>query len=1366
MDSPLRDKIIAQYKAALLSYSRHGNYIRESPLAYVVIFLFSAHLLSMNAFLLSEHSGDSTSLMMQAWFKILKASLFNSTSGQMRYSVYPIATMSGMIITFTFFFFWLTMRKSGAEMLCNATKAWLVIVGVAVFIPGVVFMINTRDRLIVVNQDYYAPKFDKGSTAFQAIYLITWLIFVSHVQFGHLLTLSFRNFLKDKHCLNSHWYFPLLYAMTLGLIFLDWSVREHQLPPILVDLTSCLIATYQVITNLYYKSFIHPGAHLFHGCLSAFYLGHSVQLLLIHQLSEEHRTYLEASYFLVAGLLVKLYYNWHRKLFSYSSEFLESLPKNFTDRAEINTLFKILGGDQSGKSNFRVFEYLQKHFAECNISSCMCEKLRKNMGTGQSKFDIGGLHLNNLIDEFLADRLEKLYRKHPKNVFIVIALVNCLVFRFNKPVKACMAITRLQMKPNNKQLPKTIYQVLFQWVNDSLSNEMDDNESKLHAISFHHSILFGKGLKQVTSGRIKLMEDYTRFYSYILDNNIAHLSKIRANGMAYVKQARALEKQLARLLDLNPHSPELILVMLDLKNMLHEESKETITSLELKLHNIYQRKLTEKNALNRYQSRPEISKFDEDTVFLMVDVFGEDFGKIVSYTKNFLTTFEFPEHVSKFSSVYLKDILPSSLVQPHQRALQKFSASGDQFFTTHNYNELLLAQTKANFLTPVHVCVKLEAVDYNIYAAAAIIPYETKSSYILLDMNKNIVSYTGALQEHLGGLEGRLERSRYNICMLMPSLYSAFTLCEREIESKSPSRSGEGGTVAGRSSRNKTRFAATLYAVWSHNSSSSRDSKLFELSRKFAENIGTIDCSEVFLQEAKSLFRTIPNFDTTNIYKLNCNINYHGHHQSDLNYWSIEITDFKLQKTDYTASKKLALLFDAKGVSYKANSNVAGTYKDNEVHTLLSLSKKNSMRAKFVDKDTSNAKDVQSLKPTQCDSEVGRKNYQSAATFYPAIKEQSLDSLVMIDENSNIEFLNHNISNKSRKSGQSQVLDDKDALIFHFPHIKNQEQDTTIKQAYTRQKNRKMDSEVLQSIDAERGSFDLGDSANFDSNTQGQAHFKLRQRKKKKTEFLEKRAAQLSEAGTKYTAASSVSIVSSNQNIRNSIKSHNASKMLRGYNIFGLAATLTVLMMLLLQFYVSQTSLVQLENLANMNLAPSQVATYMNMGVRKLYQRLLLYKGSLSIGLIRTNGVLINAYFGVVESNFPSLLNDTSDEGVVSEFMNTNLVEIRQPDTPSVSELASPYTALTQAINAYNSAKAALIDPALYSNPSFEPRVFLEINYKKIEQMLVAFMKKHFRESSRTYKLHHQSKHSSTICQLLDYLLSSCQLLYGVPSHQ
>ena len=134
-----------------------------------------------------------------------------------------------------------------------------------VAIRGMVFQVNTRDRLFVVNQDYQSPELNKEGTTLQIAYLVIWLTFMSYVQAGYLLALPFSTFLKGKQTMNNNWCVPVYYTITLIMVVLDDAVREHKFSTIPIYLMSYITPLYLLVRNISWKACGHPKMQLLQG---------------------------------------------------------------------------------------------------------------------------------------------------------------------------------------------------------------------------------------------------------------------------------------------------------------------------------------------------------------------------------------------------------------------------------------------------------------------------------------------------------------------------------------------------------------------------------------------------------------------------------------------------------------------------------------------------------------------------------------------------------------------------------------------------------------------------------------------------------------------------------------------------------------------------------------------------------------------------------------------------------------------------------------------------------------------------------------------------------------------------------------------
>ena len=207
---------------------------------------------------------------------------------------------------------------------------------------------------------------------------------------------------------------------------------------------------------------------------------------------------------------------------------------------------------------------------------------------------------------------------------------------------------------------------------------------------------------------------------------------------------------------------------------------------------------------------------------------------------------------------------------------------------------------------------------------------------------------------------------------------------------------------------------------------------------------------------------------------------------------------------------------------------------------------------------------------------------------------------------------------------------------------------------------------------------------------------------------------QFSESGSRATRTTSSSL-------KKSLQSRASSRMLQGYYTMGLAAMTVIVIVSVLHYIITNTAMIQLFALSNMNLHPTQVASFINVERSEILKRASVDNGLFPSSLGAISALTIEYYYTSYLSEFQSILNDTDSLSVVSNHIKNNLVEIYDP----IEQQTENYTLITAIgqLESWNIQEyTAVLDLQNTSLPNFYPRRFFDVNVGSIQDNLLLLM--------------------------------------------
>ena len=171
--------------------------------------------------------------------------------------------------------------------------------------------------------------------------------------------------------------------IVLAICLVGWKIEEEGLSVVYIDVFASTLAVIQVAMSLTWMSYQHPESHLLSGCLSAFFLSHSICMSIIHQLPDDRSAtgVMDVAYFFMGVLFVKIYHNLHKRIFYTSSQTFSYIWKStrVSQLSEKYTIFRLIHANNDDRNlKSEMIFYLQNHFATCKgPTNCFCLHLQK-----------------------------------------------------------------------------------------------------------------------------------------------------------------------------------------------------------------------------------------------------------------------------------------------------------------------------------------------------------------------------------------------------------------------------------------------------------------------------------------------------------------------------------------------------------------------------------------------------------------------------------------------------------------------------------------------------------------------------------------------------------------------------------------------------------------------------------------------------------------------------------------------------------------------------------------------------------------------------------------------------------------------------
>ena len=1112
---------------------------------------------------------------------------------------------------------------------------------------------------------------------FRIFYLLAFLAYFFTRKLVMPVDLPFGTILQSKLCYNDSLFehFRILFILILSIV--DWRVREHGLSPLVIDVISCCFGISQVVLGLKWMTYHYYKTHLLYGLISSFYLSHSIILLVRHQfeaylLSSMLDTVrviniLDVAYFSTGIFCMWIFYNIYKYIYSLHLPSDSSALPSLSVIAEKYNIHRLLEMKNEKTLNSEIAHYLQCHFAACSDpKSCPCSKLllkSSNESSCYKELNINyyELHDSKKVEEFMVARLT--YMLTTPNWFygklsFLVRVISYLAFRLDRPVQACMTVAKFsEMKQNKKQKFKAFYEYFFTEIKRIATNSMTEEEKKLYNYNISNALVFDELFQKAKADEGKIRVEYTNFFSYLYESAFVDLQKLHNLGRKLVEQIEGLENTFNKLTLLNPENTELVMMIMKFQKLVREESGHSIAVLNTRLSNIFQKRSMRLYYKNTGQKALFSPEDNLDEKTMFMMV--DLFQHHGQILKASQNFYKtFGINKELESNVTLNSIFLPDMREAHQHALLQMTQKTETFLTTHKFENLIFGLNRDNLLVPLHLYSKIEVQGSQVYAAASLQTEDSKS-IIILDEGGYIISFTKTLEHLFEGLQYQKEGNRMNMCLLIPAL---IPIIHGKLKTDNNSLSSI-MLVTHKLFQRKTYLTTSkVYSQVIQQFNERRDPKMLTSS--------LMNLLNMMLNEHLSAHRI--------------SLIYNYRQALNMGHWELEITDLTQLK---------------------------------EVQIVQDIIPK-------LQKDTHFGVISNTFMPGEPDAGSPLKYTISP----PMLKQNGTNITLDLDKSDMmtipVEYMDKGSENfKFETKAFGELLSSKRAqpLSIRINTFNNSE--------HVREVDRPgRPSEAKEKLSAHTSGFDHKDWMKSDDAIEGSVNFGLDDQKHLNngviyTERVEKPIFQGENrsVGRNSSSTRSVSSENSSRMIRQFIQEPNSMRLIRSHYLFGIGATIVILTMIIIQYAITSTAIIDLEGLAAMNIHPSETATYLQRARKQGYTRGMIDKYLISPDFGPSNLYYLMFYFNGSITELPLLLQDVSSSRVLSTHISKYPVSIVFPETLEVQNV-SLISAIQLAIN-NGYLRAVDADKGVNtSSINYQPRRFAEYNIATIVDNLLTYV--------------------------------------------
>ena len=1218
----------------LSRYSTAWNPLRESPLAYLLVIVNFIQLITLNGFA----PPTSVGMMLRSWLEILKFVRFTSWVTLNVHPIFQAASFALLALTVSAGVYVVIFARNSSAI----RKTAMVIFKSSMLICEFLLPIPVMDIIFrkYIPQTIFAPGnvgflFEGNNLAhwFWTLYVVfAYLVYICFIPFFRLFEWPFRTVFEDRlkmrHRYVSHCYLYL----PLVLFVLSWKSEEGGLSPLILNCFACVYGLVLVMGNLTWNLFQHPETHMLHGCLSAFYLSHSINMTIINQLTANTRI-MDIVYFASAGFFIKIYYNVHQYIFHMPSQTFSKFSPfpSFSQLAERHTIFRLITVKNRTfvSSDSDAIHFIESHFYNCkDFSACPCASLRNKDDHSQLDIDLLRIANTKAFEELLAARLIAHFKTPESREFnsleSLIKIINYVAFEIGNPARACLILNAIASSGSKQKFSAILYEAILTDLQKMMTIDMSASDAARSQQSFYSALVFEDGLKELRGEESQVRQKYSELFAYLLDNNLVHLSVIHQKGRDLVKKIDKLEKKFESLSNLNCDSIELIDLLIRFKKEIKTDSNHSLSALNCRLRNVVQ-----KQNLKRLGTKHdggwkhhELTNSDEINIFLLVDLF-ENPGRILKSSDNFYEAFGYRnEQLHDRSTLNIHDLLPPTLKVPHKAALIKFRDYSNSLFGHHDFGRNLPAIAHNGLLVPTQVSVKIEIHNSQIYCAAALVPEQRSRNIILTDENGYIVAHTEGISNMMEGLGDFLRKDSMNICLMLPAVLPViFPSGVRSLESMVLTN-------------------ASMFMTHKQLREQSHNTNLWKNFQKISDSFKETSDQDLLPQEIRnflSLLYLCTNDDTEEVLSASVTLKYNDFQALGAGFWEIEITNRTAHKG---RSEKQSL----KQVNTRHMSTSAVF--DQNPQNRLTLPNSHFQTIKITDFFSGESSPDKSALLSAPDEDI----------FVQAQMKSSIPMNAMARERVTVLF---------ETAGKFE--------------------------------EESLDSEPLKKAENNTGEKFKKSSLSNDSSKKN----------------LPKRLRRDKEENGSLKSGS-VATTSSFSSIRRLLATKNSLSYVRAYYVLGIFAALLIVVMSILQFVITNNAMNELTNLATLNIHPTQIAAYINVGMKEILKKAVIDKGLLPTKFSINSYGLIIWYWECYVNEFQVLLNDTTHKRIVKWHLENNLLNITDPLTGEVSQ-QSLTTTIGQLQTWNLELDMDLLYDKLIDDENYYPRLFFELNNDNIE---------------------------------------------------
>ena len=765
----------------ILNYNFAPNPLRESAFSHLLLIFHAAQILSLNGFV----NPGSTKSVLRSWLEVIRITRFSTWSSLNIQPIFPVmlVVIFGTVVILGLYIILFNKRQQRTTICIF--KILVTLCEFVFFVPALDLLFRSYLPQVVVSPGDFGLRIAMTSVGnYRSLWLVyvalTAVTFVVFIQFFCLIEYPFKTIFQDKLAISHAYLNRFKMCLLLAVSVVAWRIEEYGLPVIYLDVFACLLGLYKILSNITWNSFRHPQSHLLHGFLSAFFLSHTICIAVINSLPDDgsYAGIMDAAYFFSGVLSIRIYYNFHQKIFYTPSQTFSYIWKSFhfSQIVEKHTILGLMQAKIEGKDF--VTEgvlYLQDHFASCNKSdTCDCLQLKlidksQSLGAEISRGP-NAANFENLLVRQLILMLTTPGTRDYGNLDLLLRIMNFVAYQLENPVRACLILPKVASCMKLDRLNLTFYDTLVADLHNMISEGISETEKTRYEENFKQGVIFQDKLRQLRTQEADIRKLHLEFFTYLHNSNIVHLEELKKKGTTLIRLIDDLQNTLDTLLELNADSIELIDIIINFNKDFSTYGRHSLSSLLFRLRNIHQ-KFSINIALDKDLAQREFVRYDNTNIFLLIDVVENSLGNITQASTNFFEKFGYhKDNLRSKNSIHFSELIPPKASEAHRDILKKFRENSDTLFGTHDFGEVYYCLTRSRLLIPMQISVKIEIHGSQIVCAVMLRPERVAKKVILADEQGRIVSYTENLASFMDGAQEFMKKEPLNICMIMPAM--------------------------------------------------------------------------------------------------------------------------------------------------------------------------------------------------------------------------------------------------------------------------------------------------------------------------------------------------------------------------------------------------------------------------------------------------------------------------------------------------------------------------------------------------------------------------------------------------------------------